>query len=412
MRNSDATPRAAERRHGEPAADGKKAAPRNEVWRRFAVTFFSILFGGVATIFAFLLLIDPYDTGRYPALLKPGIVDTDQRTASASRGRDPQFDAAIFGNSRAQLLDPEHLSEIAGLSFVQLTTPGSGPREHLTLLRYFLRHHPHPEAMVLGVDERWCGHDPSLPIIFPFPFWLYRGNFEYLAHLLSTRAVVMAQKRIQLAAGTVTPTDPRGYWDYETGRAWNFHPGNAQPSDEGPAVVKPADTYFPAIDELDRLLAELPPRTRFVIVMPPVHVSTLPRPGTQIAADLPACKAALKRVLADRPGGFLDFLVDGPISRAPENFMDPVHYRLNIARIIEGRIGLLLRAKTGRSDSIPCGGNPTEHSRHIVCRAVQTGSERSRRDGRGIVLAASRQVPVTATASLICPRPFSQRDAH
>jgi len=32
----------------------------------------------------------------------------------------------VFGNSRGQLLDPEKMSETTGLSFVQLTTPGSG----------------------------------------------------------------------------------------------------------------------------------------------------------------------------------------------------------------------------------------------------------------------------------------------
>ncbi len=333
----------------EPLAIGNGAPPPGGVWRRFAAAFLAVLFGGLGSIYLFLLLIDPYDTGRYPTLLKPGVFDGGSRTANASRGRDPQFNAAIFGNSRGQLLDPEKLSRATGTSFVQLTTPGSGPKEHLTLMRYFLRHHSDVEALVLSADERWCGHDPSLPVIFPFPFWLYRGDLEYLAHLLSTRAITTAQSRIELATGLVPRTDPRGYVDYETGRVWNFHPGAAAAIDE-PVAAMPADTYFPAIDEFDVLLADLPVQTRVVIVMPPVYRSMLPRPGTQIAADLPACKAALARRLADRGGsGFLDFLVDGPISRDPENFMDWVHYRMNIARMIEGRIAAVLDAGTGRT---------------------------------------------------------------
>jgi hypothetical protein len=212
----------------------------------------------------------------------------------------------------------------------------------MTMMRYFVAHHPRIEAMVLNVDERWCDHDPSLPVAFPFPFWLYRGDLEYLAHLLSTRAITFAQNRIKLTMGFVSPTDPRGYMDYETGRVRNFHPAIA--ADTGAVVpAKPANTYFPALEELDAVLAELPPQIAFVIVMPPVYQAMLPRPSTQLAADLPACKAALAHRIVDRPrSGFLDYLVDGPISRDPDNFMDQVHYRMNIARLIEAHVAAVL----------------------------------------------------------------------
>jgi hypothetical protein len=328
-----------------PSFAAAATIPIEHAWWRCAMAFLAVFFGGLGSIYAFLLLVDPYDTGRFPTLLRPGVADTGQRTANASRGRDPQFDAAVFGNSRAQLLDPAKLSQATGLNFVQLTTPGSGPKEHMTMMRYFTHHHPGAAAMVLSVDERWCGHDPSLPLILPFPFWLYRGNLEYLAHLLSTRAFTTAQNRIKLAMGLVTPSDPRGYMDYETGRVWNFHPAIA--ADAGMAVhTPPANTYFPALEAFDAVLAELSPRTALVIVMPPVYHGMLPRPGTQTAADLPACKAELARRLIGRPrSGFLDYLVDGPISRDPNNFMDQEHYRLNIAHLIETRIATLLDAE-------------------------------------------------------------------
>jgi hypothetical protein len=316
--------------------------PLEHAWRRCAIAFLAVFFGGLGSIYAFLLLVDPYDTGRFATPLRPGVSDTGQRTANASRGRDPGFNAAIFGNSRAQLLDPAKLSEATELNFVQLTTPGSGPKEHMTMMRYFIRHHPDTEALVLSVDERWCGHDPSLPVIFPFPFWLYRGNLEYLAHLLSTRAFTTAQNRIKLAMGLATPTDSRGYMDYETGRVWNFHPDIRADTDAAiPAL--PANTYFPALEAFDGVLAELSPQTALVIIMPPVYYGMLPHPGTQTAADLPACKAALaRRLVGRRRSGFLDYLVDGPISRDPSNFMDREHYRLNIARLIEGRVASVL----------------------------------------------------------------------
>jgi hypothetical protein len=331
-------------------AAAKMTVPLEHAWRRCAIAFLAVFFGGLGSIYAFLVVVDPYDTGRFPTPLLPGVFagqglfETGQRTGNASRGRDPRFNAAIFGDSRAQLLDPAKLSEATGLSFVQLTTPGSGPKEQTALMRYFLRLHPGAEAMVLGADERWCDHDPSLPLTHPFPFWLYRGDLEYLTHLLSSRALNDAKTRIKLTMGLVPPADLRGYVDYETGHVWNFHPP-IRP-DIGPAVAATPNTYFPALEKFDLLLSELPPQTKFVIMMPPVYYTALPAPGTQAAADLSACKVELARRLGRQGNAFLDYLVDGPISRDPENFMDPMHYRLNIARVIEARIASAVSAGT------------------------------------------------------------------
>lgn len=93
-----------------------------------------------------------YQGSSRPPLLPPapewGLadpVDTGPRTANASRGRAPRFNGAPFGNSRGQLLDPAKLSDITGLNFVQLTAPGSGPKENMTMMRYFVHHHPGPK---------------------------------------------------------------------------------------------------------------------------------------------------------------------------------------------------------------------------------------------------------------------------
>lgn len=330
----------------EDCLDAKPLPPATSAdahaWRRFAVTFLSTLFGGLGAIYAFLLVIDPYDTGRFPTFMKPGVADEGARTGSASRGHDPQFDAAIFGNSRGHLLDPVRLSQGTGANFVQLTTPGSGPNEQMVLMRYFLARHARVKAMIINVDERWCAHDPALPVRFPFPFWLYRSDAEYLAHLLSTRAIAAARNRIELAWGLRRPFDPRGYLDYETGRVWNFHPSPfVDPMPEVPA--REPDTFFPAIDAFDPVIATVAAETAIVMVVPPVYRSLLPKPGSQLAADLQACKAELAGRVGSRPRStFLDFMVDGPIARDPENFMDQEHYRLRVARTIEARITEIL----------------------------------------------------------------------
>ena len=79
--------------------------------------------------------------------------------------------------------------------------------------------------------------------------------------------------------------------------------------------------------------------------MPPVYQAMLARPGTQTAADLPACKAEMaRRLVGRRRSGVLDYLVDGPLSRDPNNFMDQEHYRMNIARLIEAGVASVMGA--------------------------------------------------------------------
>ena len=67
--------------------------------------------GNLASLlFAFLIAVDPYDSGKFGFLGIDGVDDRNTPTASASRARDPHFDSAIIGNSTALLLNPDPLS--------------------------------------------------------------------------------------------------------------------------------------------------------------------------------------------------------------------------------------------------------------------------------------------------------------
>ena len=310
----------------------------DRVWRRFALTFLGVFGGGVGLLYLALLVIDPYDTGRFPTFMKTGVLDEGQRTSNASHGRDPRFTAAVIGNSRAQMLDPAKLSASTGMDFVQLTTPASGPVEQMTMLRYFMAYHRKIDAIILTIDERWCGHDASLPIILPFPFWLYRGNAEYVAHFFSTRALTFAARRIKMELGIVPADDSRGYQDYETGHYRNFNPGPLQRVE--PPAVASRDTPFAGFELLDPVLASLPVATHVVFLMSPVYQVFLDRElDPQIIADLPRCKAEVAARAEARPNtSFLDYFQESAISHDAENFMDTQHFRLNIARLLEARI--------------------------------------------------------------------------
>ena len=310
-------------------------------WRRFVRLSVVCAIGFALSSYLLLIVTDPYDTGRFAVFPSAGVADVSPRTADASRGRDPHFNAAVIGNSRGQLLDPSRLSALTGQSFVQLTIPGTGPREQLAVLRWFTRHH-HPTiaAIVVVTDESWCTSDPTLPISNPFPFWLYSdGALDYLKSLMRAQAFDRLWRRIRLTLGLLRRSDPAGYWDYE--RDAVASPDVRQLENPAPITTEPAiaERPLPAIERLGDAIAGLASNVPVVIVDPPVFHTALPLQGSPSAARIARCKAALAALVAGRPHrGFLDFFEDGPIGRDPANFRDHVHYRANVARIIESAI--------------------------------------------------------------------------
>jgi hypothetical protein len=313
-------------------------------WRQCVAVFLICFAAGVGCVLTAIILIDPYDTGYFPSPIGPGVVDDDDLTGTVGRGRDPRFDAGIFGNSHGLLLDPARLSPGTGLRFIQLTILGAGPREQLALMRYFLRRHSDTKAIVIAMDEMWCTHDPAMPNgleppDYRFPYWLFgRSRLGYLAHMLSTRPFGLMGRRLLFAMGRRASIDPAGVAAYP--KSWDL----AQAVDAIRYPDMPLDGAqishdFPAIDRLEALMVNLSHAASVVVVMPPVYSGLLHDADSRQGAELAACKARIADALARRPrGAFLDFLVDSPLSRDRANFFDLHHMMPNVARAIEAHI--------------------------------------------------------------------------
>jgi len=321
-------------------------------WRRFVIAFVGTLLGVIALVYAAIILIDPYDTGYFPSIIGPGVVDDRDLTNVVGRARDPRFDAGIFGNSHGLLLNPSRLSAASGLSFVQLATVNSGPREQLTVLRYFLRRHSRVRAIVLAADRFWCTHDPTLPEIpfvgYRFPYWLYSDDrLEYLANMLSTRPFRLFGRRILLGVGKIAPIDPVGESHYPPEWDHRPRPDNFLERVHRTTIVAPGpiDTSFPAMDRLNELLAAVPDDVAVIVVLPPLYYRLLPDEGTVEAAELDRCKERLAQAAARFPrGAFVDLLTESPLSRDRANFVDFDHMRDHVARQIEERIAQALHS--------------------------------------------------------------------
>jgi hypothetical protein len=322
----------------EATAEGAATA-----WGRWLVYFLGTLALGCALVLAFVLVVDPYDSGRVGLLGIKGVRDESPRTATASRARDPAFDAAVIGNSTGQLLKPAELSQLTGARFVQLTIPGTGPREQLAVLRFFVRNHPRIGALVIVTNDTWCQRDPALPLTNPFPFWLYGDStLSYVGRLFSRRALDHSLRRVGLAAGLGQPSAPDGYWDYEARSGGEFHPVIAS-QDE---LAAPPDgvSSFPAVVLLETAIKALSADVPVVIVVPPGFYTTVPRPGSAAAIVEAACHSALRRLVAGRPrSNFIDYHVDNAVTREPANFLDIGHYRAGIARRMERGIADSIR---------------------------------------------------------------------
>jgi hypothetical protein len=323
---------------------GRDIEIKDQVWRRFALTFLGAFFGALGVILLLIIIVDPYDSGRFPSIGISGASEEFQRPGNVGLARAPQFNAAIFGNSHGQLLSPARLSALTGLSFVQLTVPGANVREQLATMRWFTRHHAAIGALVMAVEERWCVSDPALPVRTAFPFWLYSdSNLVYLANVLSVRSIRDGFRRVMFGAGLQPPTDAAGYSNYEVGKVWSFKPDLTVPRSAGRVQSDVPEPHFPALERLDELLAGLPKTVPIVIVMPPQFVALIPirESGAEQARNI--CKAAIARRVRGRArSGLIDFLVESPITRNPENFMDEEHYRTNVAIIIEQQIAAVL----------------------------------------------------------------------
>jgi hypothetical protein len=313
-------------------------------WIRWLATFAGALAFGAAAVFALVLTVDPYDSGRVGLLGIKGVNDTSPRTANASRARDQQFDSAVFGNSTGQLLKPAELSRLTGLHFVQLTVPGTGPREQLALLDYFVRHHSRMGALVFVTDTTWCQRDATSPLKHPFPFWLYgESDLDFLGRLFSSRALTLTWRRILVGLGYRQRSAADGFWDYEALGPREFQPIIEPRDDSGPAPAKVSED-FPHVALLGAALRKLPPDLPVVLVAPPNYAPMLPRAGSLAAADAQACNGALRKLVAGRAhSNFIDYRVDNALTRERANFMDSGHYRAIIARNMEQGIAESIR---------------------------------------------------------------------
>ncbi len=317
-------------------------------WRRFCRFLLATALGLAAVIYAFIAIVDPFDTLSLSPPLDRSPITTNARYAFPALARSPRFDSVILGTSTSRLLRPSELDPLFGAHFANLAMNSATAYEQWRLGTLFARHHPAAKVALIGLDIVWCqeGDEVAKYTDRPFPEWMYDDNpWNGYAEQFNLYAVEQAG----IAFGVLTGMKPRPYGrdgytyflppdkDYDLARArTHLYSGGVAAS----APVVPAATMneaarraprFPALEHLGPLLAAMPGATKLLFFVP-YHISAQPRPGSREAIFWTECKARVADIVAAAPGARLvDFMIPSPVTREDANYWDPLHYRIGIA---------------------------------------------------------------------------------
>lgn len=311
------------------------------VWRRIAATWLAAFLVPLVLLLLAVVLIDPYDSGRFPTFMPAGSPDQRPPTVGISRGRDPRFNAVLLGNSRAVLGDPRHISALTGLRFVEMAAEGATVRDEMARLHWFAHNRPRVAAIVVASDQNWCDPDPAMPDPPAFPYGLYGdSDLAYFKTALSVSSLVFAKERVLYALGRLPGVDPEGFVDIEEKYRNDWRLDDApvawdHVSIEGP----PAPVALPALALLESYLKQLPAATPVVLWMPPYYRNALPPLDTAVGRALASCKLTLRDWAQRRPRTrFVDFATDAPEAADRRNFLDRTHVSKRFMRLLEVEI--------------------------------------------------------------------------
>ena len=289
-------------------------------------------------LYGFVALVDPWDTLPLspPAPRVP--ISTNARFSFPALARSPRFDAVVLGTSTARLLQPALLNPEFGARFANLAMNSATAYEQTRLLEVFLRAHPQPRAVIIGLDAQWCGENPERLTPRPFPEWMYEANlWPAYRHMLTPYAVQEAANQFAVMIGlkrrrygldgftSFVPEEQK----YDTARRdaafarWPLtDPSPAPPS---------ARLDFPALALLRRAMASIPAGTRTLLFFTPYHIEQQGEPGSGTALRWAECKREVARISAQTGAEALDFMIPSSITRDRSNYWDPLHYRAPIA---------------------------------------------------------------------------------
>jgi hypothetical protein len=311
-------------------------------WRRFFRLAVAIAAAITGVIYAFVVLVDPFDALPLSPPLDRVPVTSNQRFDYPGLARSSRFDSAVFGTSTSRLLRPVALNAEFKARFANLAMNDATPYEQMRLMTVFLRAHPAAKHVILGIDVRWCQTDVIERFTpRPFPEWMYRkSTWHGYAEMLNMFAVQEAGKEFGVLAGFKKEDQGRDGYTI-------FVPPDAQYDrtraavhlrEDGPAVPlgertgSPASWWFSAFDDLRPILSAPHGETETILYFVPYNRVRLPPPEHPAAAVWAECKRhAIELAQAVGHTMVVDFMLHSPITDDDDGYWDAQHYRVAVA---------------------------------------------------------------------------------
>ena len=332
----------------------------SDAWRHFfrLAAGSAVIAAGI--VYAFVVLVDPFDTLPLSPPADRVPVASNQRFTYPSLARSQHFDSAIFGTSSSRLLRPAVLNPLFGAHFANLAMNDSTVHEQMRLFGVFVRAHPAVRVVMLGLDYRWCPTGPAYERLTyrTFPEWMYIDSpWRGYREMFNLYAIQSAGQLFSILIGLKTPDQGRDGFSsfvppdhtYDAARALE-HLLSAGPDIPGGARSgDPAAWDYPAMAPLRDMLASLPAATRKVLFFVPYNHRLLPEPASPGASVWDECRRRVVREASHAPNTLVvDFMRISPITREDSNYWDGVHYRIGIADRLAA--DLASAARGGASD--------------------------------------------------------------
>lgn len=317
-------------------------------WKRFFSRAVATAAIGVALVYAFVTLVDPWGVLPFHVPAERPPISTNARYAFPGLARSHRFNAAIFGTSTMRMLRPAELNQAFDAHFANLAMNAATAYEQSRLFEVFLRAHPQPRAVIIGLDHVWCDPAPLqryTPRAFPEAFY-EASPWPAYREMLSFYAVQEAVRQFAVLTGLMRPRYGRdGYTRflppedrYDAARAAAHLPPVPQDAD-WTKLTPPADVTFPPLALLQGMVSAAPAPTRLVLVFMPLWLGSQGAPGSDSFARAEACKRQVVAMARGRPNTVvLDYWRRSPITREPTNYWDPMHYRDAVAERIEATL--------------------------------------------------------------------------
>ncbi len=331
-------------------------------WNRHLKILLATFIVANAALYLFVLAMNPFGNLPNTVLRSHVMMDDNQRYQYPSVVRSGRYDSVIIGTSTSRLLAPKPFEQLLGGRLANIAMNAGTAWEQTELTRLFLRQTPKPHALVVGLDAPWCSEkaDTERITFRGFPEWMYDDDpWNDLAYLLNARALEISGRRAGAALGLAKPRLPPDGWeiftppelDYDLAKAQTKIYGNGARALPEPKVPPETVTagerarwQFPALAWLESLI-DRGHWQRVLLVLPPVHVTAQPVPGTRKAIEEAECKARIAVIAEKRKIPVIDFRIASDITRRDENYWDPLHYRVAIAERFARGVSTALKTR-------------------------------------------------------------------